>query len=128
LISGGPGEMYPQIVATVRSTVPAAGYISIGTAGDFLGYIIEPLGAYPAVVMATIEDGSDNLLFNDSQTLGERLTCSLLRGAGDTLAGNPNTYWSTRTKCELFRTDYELPAGLDTEFPSQPDLSSVITH
>jgi hypothetical protein len=128
LISGGPGEMYPQIVETVRETVPAAGYISVGTAGDFLGYIIEPLGAYPAVVMATIEDGSDNLLFNDSQTLGERLTCSLLRGAGDTLAANAKLYWKTRTTCQLFRTDLLLPPGTDTEFPSQPDLSTIITH
>jgi hypothetical protein len=128
LISGGPGEMYPQIVETVRETVPATGYINIGTAGDFLGYIIEPLGAYPAVVMATIEDGSDNLLFNDSQTLGERLTCSLLRGAGDTLAGDAKLYWKTRATCQLFRTDLVLPPGTDTQFPSQPDLSAILTH
>jgi len=128
LISGGPGEMYPQIVETVRETVPAAGYINIGTAGDFLGYIIEPLGAYPNVVLATIEDGSDNLLFNDSQTLGERLTCSLLRGAGDTFAANAQLYWQTRSTCALFASDYALPPAFDTTFPSQPNLSGIITH
>jgi hypothetical protein len=128
LISGGPGEMYPQIVATVRSTVPAAGYINVGTAGDFLGYIISPFGAYPNVVLATIEDGSDNLLFNDSQTLGERLTCSLLRGAGDTMNDNPMLYWSKVNLCAAFVTDYETPAGFDTSFPAQPNLSSVFTH
>ncbi|MBV9097402.1 MAG: hypothetical protein JO079_05030, partial [Frankiaceae bacterium] len=48
LISGGPGEMYPQIVQKVRDTVTGMrGYMSLGTAGDFLGYIIAPLEAYP---------------------------------------------------------------------------------
>ncbi len=128
LINGGPGEMYPQIVETVRETVPAGGYINVGTAGDFLGYIIEPFGAYPNVVLATIFDGSDNLLFNDSQTLGERVTCSLLRGAGDTFAANPMLYWKTRSSCALFVSDYALPEGFDTTFPSQPNLSGVLTH
>src|SRR4051794_11617594 len=53
LVNGGPGEMYPQIVQKVRDLVLAdnpdgiKGVMNIGTAGDFLGYIIAPLEAYP---------------------------------------------------------------------------------
>ena len=106
LISGGPGEMYAQIWQKVRSTVTGMrGYMSIGTAGDFLGYIIAPVGAYPEPVRQSMFSGdpppsgdtcsgvqsplgcpdpigNDNYFFNVSHTFGEHLTCELLRGAG----------------------------------------------
>src|SRR3954463_1888262 len=153
LISGGPGEMYPQIVQKVRDVVSAdkssgvRGFINIGTAGDFLGYIIAPLEAYPCPVessfvsgtcnLSTDTDpsgigpdpiGNDNYFFNISHTFGERLTCDLLRGAGDTLTGDKATYWSQYERCPAFANDYALDAGTDTQFPEQPDLSSVFTH
>jgi hypothetical protein len=155
LISGGPGEMYPQIVDTVRKTVEATtpgkirGEINIGTAGDFLGYIIAPLEAYPCPAeesfvsgtcnLSTDTDpsgvgpdpiGNDNYFFNISHTFGERLTCDLLRGAGDVLTGDKSTYWSQSPnhRCPAFINDYELAPGTDTQFPEQPDLSSVMTH
>ena len=159
LISGGPGEMYPQIVDTVRKTVETAadapgstlpkirGEINIGTAGDFLGYIIAPLEAYPCPAeeslvsgtcnLSTDTDptgigpdpiGNDNYFFNISHTFGERLTCDLLRGAGDVLTGDGSTYWSRYDRCPAFVNDFALDPGTDMQFPEQPDLSSVMTH
>lgn len=151
LISGGPGEMYPQIVDTVARTVPARGHLSIGTAGDFLGYLIAPLEAYPEPVRRSLFDGpapptvsscsgvpspvgcpspidNDNHLFNPSYTFGERLTCSLLRGAGEAFGVGAQTYWSTYQRCAAFADDLAKPADYDTTFPAQPDLSEVLTH
>jgi hypothetical protein len=148
LLSGGPGEMYPQIVQKVRDTVTGMrGYLSLGTAGDFLGYIIAPLEAYPcpaesSAVSGTCDIssssdptqispdpiGNDNYFFNVSHTFGERLTCDLLRGAGDIVAGNAQTYWSTYNRCAAFVNDLELPPGADTLWPTQPDLSSNLPH
>jgi hypothetical protein len=151
LIEGGPGEIYPQIVAKVRTTVPALGHITIGTAGDFLGYIVAPLSAYPEPIRRSMFDGAplptgntcsgvpspagcpspidnDNYFFNVSHTFGERLTCAMLRGAGAVMKGDDNAYWSTYALCPTFVSDYVLPAGTDTQFPDQPDLSAVLTH
>ncbi len=151
LLSGGPGEVYPQIVAKVRTTVPALGHFSIGTAGDFLGYIVAPLSAYPEPIRRSMFDGSpppkgnscqsvpsavgcpspidnDNYFFNVSHTFGERLTCAMLRGAGDVMKHDSSAYWSTYNLCPAFANDYALPAGTDTSFPNQPDLSAVMTH
>lgn len=137
LLTGGPGEMYPQIVAKVRATVPGMqGYLNVGTAGDFLGYIIAPLEAYTEPVKRSFVDGSnspdpignDNYFFNASHTLGERLTCGLLRGAGEVLGKSPSTYWSAYDRCTAFVNDFVVPAGADTQFPEQPDLSAVLTH
>jgi hypothetical protein len=147
LVNGGPGEMYPQIVQKVRDLVLArddnpdgiTGVMNIGTAGDFLGYIIAPLEAYPDPAFQSVAKhencsglpgadvcpapiGSDNYFFNISHTFGERLTCDLLRGAGDILVNDPAHYWSKYERCPLFANDFALPAGQDTQFPEQPDL------
>jgi hypothetical protein len=153
LLMGSPGEIYAQIWQKVRSLVPGMrGYVSIGTAGDFLGYIIAPLEAYPEPIRRSLFDGdpppagnpdcgvpgfslgcpdpvgNDNYLFNSSVSFGERLTCDLLRGAGDVLTGGATTYWSKYERCPLFATDLLLPPGADMQFPQQPDLSAVLTH
>lgn len=155
LINGGPGEVYPQMVGAVRQAVRdlhLRGMLNIGTAGDFLGYLIAPLEAYGEPVRRTVLSGSpppagdaacsfggvsigcpdpignDNYAFNASHTFGERLTCALLRGAGDVLAGDPRRYWSTYPRCAAFADDLARPAGLDTAFPPQPDLSAALTH
>jgi hypothetical protein len=153
LISGGPGEMYAQIVQKVRDVVTAdnpdgiKGFMNIGTAGDFLGYIIAPLEAYPEPAYSSVANhdtdcngvpdpvgegcpdpiGNDNYFFNISHTFGERLTCDLLRGAGDVLLGDSQHYWSQYDRCPLFASDMALPAGEDTQFPEQPDLSGLPT-
>jgi hypothetical protein len=155
LITGGPGEMYAQIWQKVKDTVaadPAAGIVdvmNIGTAGDFLGYIIAPLEAYPEPVFRSVAShdtncngvpeptptgvcpdpiGNDNYFFNVSHTFGERLTCDFLRGAGDILAGDAQKYWSTYNRCAAFANDLVVPPGTDTAFPQQPDLSSLPTY
>ncbi|MFA5785920.1 MAG: hypothetical protein WDA71_02890 [Actinomycetota bacterium] len=140
LLSGGPGEMYPQIVKKVRDIVPARGYINLGLAGDCLGYIIGPVEAYPEPIRKSFFDDSadcgplgcpspidnDNYLFNVGHDLGERLTCSLLRGAGEVMAGDSQTYWSQYERCPLFATDLVIPAEFDLNAPASPDLSGVL--
>jgi hypothetical protein len=153
LISGGPGEMYPQIVAKVRHTVKGMqGYLNIGTAGDFLGYLIAPLGAYPEPVRRSMFSGdpppagdpqcaaggvsvgcpdpvgNDNYFFNVSHTIGLRLTCALLRGAADQLGKPATTYTRTDSTCAAFANDLALPPGEDTTFPPQPDRSAEFPH
>ncbi|HMC69363.1 MAG TPA: hypothetical protein VKJ07_09435, partial [Mycobacteriales bacterium] len=151
LVTGGPGEMYAQIWQKVKDTVTAdktAGITSvldIGTAGDFLGYIIAPLEAYPEPAYGSVANhdtdcngvpdpvgygcpdpiGNDNYFFNISHTFGERLTCDFLRGAGDVVAGDPQRYWSTYNRCPAFANDLALPEGQDMQFPEQPDLSGL---
>ncbi|MGI8663574.1 MAG: LPXTG cell wall anchor domain-containing protein [Acidimicrobiales bacterium] len=144
LISGSPGEPYPQIPLAVRDAVPGQlGYLSIGTAGDFLGYLIAPLSAYPEPIRRTILDGgpvpndsvcsgipspigcpspidNDTFAFNPSLTLGERIICSLLRGAGETLGVGPDVYPATRPMCVAFAADRLLPADADTTLPTGP--------
>ena len=154
LVTGGPGEMYAQIWQKVKDTVTGdktsgiTSVLNIGTAGDFLGYIIAPLEAYPEPAYASVANhdtscngvpdpvgegcpdpvGNDNYFFNISHTFGERLTCDFLRGAGDILAGDAQKYWSTYNRCPAFANDLVLPPGEDMTFPQQPDLSAVLTH
>jgi hypothetical protein len=153
LISGGPGEMYPQIVAEVRRLAPGMqGYINIGTAGDFLGYLISPLAAYPEPVRRSVLSGNppfigdpdcavanisvgcpdpignDNFLFNVSPTLGMRITCSLLRGAAETRGKPQSTYLSKDSKCKLFANDLLSAPGDDTKFPAPKDMSKQQPH
>ncbi|PTL60454.1 hypothetical protein C7Y72_12800 [Paraconexibacter algicola] len=95
LLSAVPGEAYPQIAELVRTlTRGAKGWMTMGLAGDQLGYLIAPRAAYPEPLRRTLfnERGdqispidNDNYLFNVSLTVGERVTCSLLRGAGELL-------------------------------------------
>jgi hypothetical protein len=153
LISGGPGEMYPQIVAKVRHEVKGMqGYLNIGTAGDFLGYIIAPLSAYQEPIRRSIFSGdppptgdpacaagkvsvgcpdpvgNDNYFFNVSHTFGLRLTCGLLRGAADQLGKPASAYTAEYSACEAFQNDALLPPGQDTTFPPQPDESALFPH
>ncbi|MBV8692118.1 MAG: hypothetical protein JOY57_10705 [Actinobacteria bacterium] len=135
LLTGSPGEPYPQILQKVAETVPARGHVSIGTAGDFLGYIIGPLEAFPEPIKQTVLDdqgnpspvASDNFAFNAGIDFGERLTCAQLRGAGDVMAHDADVYWSTYQRCLLFPTDHALPEGADLSAPPSPDLSSALT-
>jgi hypothetical protein len=133
------------VTADKRSGITSV--MDIGTAGDFLGYIIAPLEAYPEPMYRSVAShdtscsgvpdpagvcpdpvGNDNYFFNISHTFGERLTCDFLRGAGDIVAGDPSRYWSSYNRCPAFANDYAAPAGADTQFPDQPDLSAVLTH
>ncbi|HVS67528.1 MAG TPA: hypothetical protein VHE56_03165 [Mycobacteriales bacterium] len=153
LVSGGPGEMYPQIVAEVRRDVPGMqGYMNIGTAGDFLGYLISPLSAYPEPIRRSMLSGNpplngdpscgvaglsvgcpdpignDNFFFNVSPSLGMRITCSLLRGAADTRGVPEQNYLLKDSTCHLFSTDLLSAPGDDTKFAAPKDMSKQQPH
>jgi hypothetical protein len=126
LLSAGPGEMYPQIPLTVAALVPARGYMTAGLANDQLGYLIAPFQAYPEPIRRSFFNqrgdevspiDNDNYFFNVSHTMGERTTCSLLRGAGEVF-GQGLDYWSQYASCPLFTNDALLPDGTDTTAPS----------
>ncbi|GAC1443728.1 MAG: hypothetical protein NVSMB55_18110 [Mycobacteriales bacterium] len=143
LLSGSPGEPYPQIPLAVRAAEPGLrGYLSIGTAGDFLGYLIAPLAAYPEPIRRSLLSGNpppsgdtcsgvpspigcpspidnDTYFFNPSLTAGERVICSLLRGAGE-VTGRGASLRDARSTCALFRNDTLMPADADTTFPTGP--------
>jgi hypothetical protein len=115
LMSAGPGEMYPQIVENVRSAMPGLrGYMTAGLANDQLGYLIAPVEAYPEPVVFTAAAlANDNYAFNPSHTIGERVTCSLLRGAGAvfTKGSAPR---DSNPRCNAFANDTMKDAGSDT--------------
>ena len=75
-----------------RDTVPARGHMTAGLANDQLGYLIAPYESYPEPIRRSFFNqrgdevspiDNDNYFFNVSHTIGERVTCSLLRGAGE---------------------------------------------
>jgi hypothetical protein len=126
LLSAGPGEMYPQVALKVSATVPARGYMTAGLANDQLGYLIAPFEAYPEPIRRSFFNqrgdevspiDNDNYFFNVSPTMGERVTCSLLRGAGETV-GLGLAYWNQYERCPLFADDAVVPDGTDTDMPS----------
>jgi hypothetical protein len=114
LLSAGPGEMYPQIPLTVRASVSGVrGFMTAGLANDQLGYLIAPLEAYPEPVAFTAAAlANDNYAFNVSHTLGERVTCSLLRGAG-AVFGLGTAPRDSYARCNAFATDLSSGAGSD---------------
>ena len=123
LLSSMPGEAYPQIPLAVRAALAGSGikgFMTAGLSNDQLGYIIAPApDAYPYVIERGVVDQNDNILFNMSQTLGERLTCSLLRGAGD-VTGHGSAYRDGDQKCVAFANDMLWPEGADTTLPTLP--------
>jgi hypothetical protein len=126
LLSSGPGEMYPQIAAKVAELVGARGHMTAGLANDQLGYLIAPFEAYPEPIRRSFFNqrgdevspiDNDNYFFNVSHTMGDRVTCSLLRGAGET-AGLGMAYWQGYDRCPLFINDAVLGHGADVAAPS----------
>ncbi len=122
LLSAVPGEAYPQIAELVRTlTAGAKGHMTMGLAGDQLGYLIAPRAAYPEPLRRTLfnERGdeispidNDNYLFNVSLTIGERVTCSLLRGAGE-LLDRGSAPRDAYDRCAMYDDDLQRPAGAD---------------
>lgn len=116
LLSSMPGEAYPQIPLAVRDVLEGSeirGFMTAGLSNDQLGYVIANFpDAYPQVLIRGA-GGNDNILFNMSQTLGERLTCSLLRGAGE-VTGRGSAYRDSDQKCAAFANDLVWPEGADT--------------
>jgi hypothetical protein len=113
--------MYPQIPLKVAELVGARGHMTAGLAGDQLGYLIAPYVAYPEPVRRSFfnQEGdevspidNDNYFFNVSHTMGERVTCSLLRGAGET-AGEGLAFRDQYQSCALFANDLLRGSGSD---------------
>jgi hypothetical protein len=88
--------------------------MTAGLANDQLGYLIAPVEAYPEPVVFTAAAlANDNYAFNPSHTIGERVTCSLLRGAGAvfTKGSAPR---DSNPRCNAFANDTMKDAGSDT--------------
>jgi hypothetical protein len=124
LLSAGPGEMYPQIPLKLASIAPARGCMTAGLANDQLGYLIAPYEAYPEPIRRSFFDqegdevepiSNDNYFFNVSHTMGERVTCSLLRGAGEVFRKGLE-YRGRYDRCAAFANDLLLGHGADTGF------------
>ena len=122
LLSALPGEAYPQLVDRVRRLVPARGYMTAGLANDQLGYLIAPYEAYPEPIRRTVFNqrgdeispiDNDNFFFNVSPTMGERVTCSLLRGAGEVF-GAGRHFRDGYHRCQPFGNDMQTRPGADT--------------
>jgi hypothetical protein len=123
LLSAFPGEAYPQIAAKVAElATDARGFMTAGLANDQLGYLIAPYEAYPEPVRRTFFNqrgdevspvDNDNYAFNVSHTMGERVTCSALRGAGE-LFGRGSAYRDAYDRCAPFVNDALLAPGADT--------------
>ena len=129
LLSSGPGEMYPQIALKVAETVPARGHMVAGLANDQLGYLIAPYESYPEPVRRSFFNqagdevspiDNDNYFFNVSHTMGERVTCSLLRGAGE-LFDAGSTYRDSYDRCAPFVNDAALEHGSDVTLSALPN-------
>ena len=96
---------------------------SFSAAAQKLGYIIAPFEAYPDPVRRTFFNsrgdeidpiGNDNYAFNVSKTLGARVTCSLLRGAGEVF-GKGSKYRDANPECVTFPNDTLFQHGADVE-------------
>lgn len=97
--------------------------MTAGLAQDQLGYVMAPYEAYPEPIRRTFFNqrgdeisplDNDNYAFNVSPTLGERVTCSLLRGAGEVL-GRGREYRDAYSRCAAFVNDLALGPGADTK-------------
>ena len=124
LMSSFPGEAYPQIPLLVKKTVPARGYMTAGLAQDQLGYLIAPYESYPEPIRRTFFNqrgdevnpiSNDNYAFNISMTIGERVQCSALRGAGEVFGKGLQFRETQGVRCGIFLNDLQMPAGADTK-------------
>ena len=131
LLSAVPGEIYPQIALkvaeAVEGTVRKHGFMTAGLANDQLGYIIYPYRSYPEPILSTFVSrgdqvpspdpvGNDNYAFNVSKTLGARVVCSLLRGAGEAF-GKGAKFRDANAECVQFPNDLVFAEGEDVRFP-----------
>jgi hypothetical protein len=115
------------------------GFMTAGLSNDQLGYLIAPFEAYPQPIERSLFSdaltadvisrcaqspsqstcpspqpvANDNYLFNVSHTIGERVTCSLLRGADDVLRPAAGGFRASYDRCLLFPNDAALAPGSD---------------
>jgi hypothetical protein len=110
LLSVIPGEAYPQIALAVRAQAPG-----------MRGYMTAPYAAYPEPIRRTFFNqrgdalspvDNDNYAFNVSHTMGERVRCSLLRGAGEVF-GRGTSLRDADLNCAPFANDALQAPGAD---------------
>jgi hypothetical protein len=130
-----------KVRSVMESTPGVRGYMTAGLANDQLGYLIAPYEAYPEPIKTSFFDssfangdvvgnctaapgptcagdptpdpiGNDNYFFNVSHTMGERVTCSLLRGAGEVF-GRGSAPRDAYDRCATFPNDSALAEGSD---------------
>ncbi|MCW2992018.1 MAG: hypothetical protein JWM73_2612 [Solirubrobacterales bacterium] len=101
-----PFEAYPEPIKTTF-------FDSSFANGDSIDQCVATQGGAcdPATFTPTPDPiGNDNYAFNVSHTIGERVTCSLLRGAGELFAVDAEARYD---RCAAFANDQVLPAGSD---------------
>jgi hypothetical protein len=103
--------------------------MTAGLAGDQLGYLIAPFQAYPEPIRRSFFNqrgdevspiDNDNYFFNVSHTMGERVACSLLRGAGEVFDAG-STYRDSYDRCATFPNDAALDHGSDVALSGLPN-------
>jgi hypothetical protein len=121
LLSAMPGEAFPQVSLAVRKRIDARGFMTAGLANDQLGYLIAPYRSYPEPIRRSLFSqrgdeidpiSNDNYTFNVSHTIGQRVECSLLRGAGE-LFGRGDAIRDADSDCLPFANDAALEPGAD---------------
>nr|MBA2793514.1 hypothetical protein [Thermoleophilaceae bacterium] len=121
LLSTFPGEAYPQMAQAIAERTPARGHMTAGLAQDQLGYLIAPYESYPEPIRRSFFNqrgdevspiDNDNFFFNVSQTIGERVICSSLRGAGEVF-GRGTSLREANSRCAPFANDALQPEGAD---------------
>ena len=121
--------------------------MTAGLSNDQLGYIIAPFEAYPQpaerslfsqpltadVIQGCVQSpnantcpipapvSNDNYFFNVSHTLGERVTCALLRGADDVLHPGQTGFRDSYSRCMLFPNDQARSSGSDLTTTGPPN-------
>ena len=80
LVSGFPGEAYPNISMGVAAAARKVGlHMPLGLANDQIGYLISPAEAYPMVAAEVAVN--DNSIFNVSPTVGDHVMCASIANA-----------------------------------------------
>ncbi|HUR02515.1 MAG TPA: hypothetical protein VM347_08245 [Nonomuraea sp.] len=76
IIAATPGEGFPRIRQDIETAVGkgAREVITLGLAGDQLGYLISP-AAYVPIIAAEVGI-NDNIIFNTSPTIGDHVACA----------------------------------------------------
>ena len=108
--------------------------MTAGLAGDQLGYLIAPFQAYPEPIRRSFFNqagdevspiDNDNYFFNVSHTMGDRVTCSLLRGAGETAGAGHRSTATLYQPCALFANDLLRSHGADARARAGASLKLI---
>jgi hypothetical protein len=84
LISGAPGEAYPEISFAVAKAAQAREHFIFGLTNDQVGYLIAPAEGVPTTAQNGALyplSGNDNHALSVSPTIGDHVTCALIERA-----------------------------------------------